>query len=194
MPLPTATCLTHALSDALLISHPKTNFTLAQSRRPPQDASHLLAAHQEADRLASVGAGCRVDVGAGRGRAGRAVAGQAGEVVLGAVVVGQVLEVLQPALDTQLEREQRLELQPLDGAQQDHGVWRTADRRMRQKNMSRIRLLIAFGKKKKRFHQVKFSHSTRLGTFPHPSTRPAPASSADRSVAFPAAPDRMTSE
>lgn len=123
MPLPTATCLTHALSDALLISHPKTNCTLAQFRRPPAtDASHLLAAHQEADRLASVGAGCRVHVGAGRGGAGRAVAGQAGEEVLGAVVVGQLLEVLQPVLDAQLEGEQRLELRPLDGAQQDHGV------------------------------------------------------------------------
>lgn len=61
-------------------------------------------------------------MGAGGGGAGHAVAGQAGEVVLRAVVVGQLLEVLQPALDAQLEREQRLELQPLDGAQQDHGV------------------------------------------------------------------------
>lgn len=42
------------------------------------DASHLLGAHQEADRLASVSVGRGVDVGVGTGRAGCAVSGQAG--------------------------------------------------------------------------------------------------------------------
>ncbi len=88
----------------------------------PPDASHLLGAHQEADRLASVGVGRGVDVGVGAGGAGGAVGGQAGEVFLGAVVLGQLAEVLQPPLAAQLKREQRLELQSLYGAQQDHGV------------------------------------------------------------------------
>lgn len=56
------------------------------------------------------------------GGAGRAVASEAGQRVRGAVVLGQLTEVLLPTLEAQLHGEQRLELQPLDGAQQDHGV------------------------------------------------------------------------
>lgn len=63
-------------------------------------------------------------MGVGAGRAGRAVAGQAGQVVLGAVVLGVLPQEVQPPLQAELQREQRLQLQPLDGAQQDHGVWR----------------------------------------------------------------------
>lgn len=72
--------------------------------------------------MASVGIGRGVDVGVGTGGAGCAVGGQARQVILGAVVLGQLAEVLQPPLAAQLKREQRLELQSLDGAQQDHGV------------------------------------------------------------------------
>lgn len=61
-------------------------------------------------------------MGVGAGRAGGAVGGQAGKVVVSAVVLGQLAQVLEPPLTAQLKREQRLELQSLDGAQQDHGV------------------------------------------------------------------------
>lgn len=70
--------------------------------------------------MASAGVGGRVDVGA-RG-AGGAVRRQTGEGIGGAVVLGQLAEVLEPPLAAQLKGEQRLELQPLDGAQQDHGL------------------------------------------------------------------------
>ena len=96
----------------------------------PPDASHLLRAHQEADRLASVGGG--VDVSVGAGGAGCAVGGQAGQVILCAIVLSQLAEVLEPPLAAQLKREQRLELQSLDGAQQDHGVWGSAEKENRQ--------------------------------------------------------------
>lgn len=72
--------------------------------------------------MASAGVGRGVGVGVGGGGAGRAVGGQAGQVIVGAVVLGQLAEVLQPPLVAQLKREQRLELQALYGAQQDHGV------------------------------------------------------------------------
>lgn len=88
----------------------------------PPDASHLLGAHQEANRLASAGVGRGVAVGVGAGGAGRAVGGQAGQMILSAIVLGQLAEVLLPPLDAELKREQRLELQSLYGAQQDHGV------------------------------------------------------------------------
>lgn len=110
-------CLTHFLST-----------TQTQTRLPPSpvlatpDASHLLGAHQEADRLASVGVGRGVDVGVGTGRAGCAIGGHAGQMILSAIVLGQLAEVVQPPLDTELKREQRLELQSLYGAQQNHGV------------------------------------------------------------------------
>lgn len=97
---------------------------LALSGRPP-DVSHLLGAHQEANRLASTAVGGRgsdVAVG-GAGGAGRAVASEAGQRVRGAVVLGQLSEVLLSPLETKLHGEKRLELQPLDGAQKDHGVW-----------------------------------------------------------------------
>lgn len=85
----------------------------------PPDASHLLAAHQEADPLASGGG---VEMAVRAGGAGRAVRRQTGQEVVGAVVPGQLPQVLQPLLAAQLKREQRLELKPLYGAQQDHGV------------------------------------------------------------------------
>lgn len=88
----------------------------------PPDASHLLGAHQEADHLASAGGGVCM-CGVGTGRAGCAVGGQAGQVVIGAVVLGQLAEVLQPPLASQLKRKQRLELQSLYGAQQNHGFY-----------------------------------------------------------------------
>lgn len=56
------------------------------------------------------------------GGAGSAVRCQARQEVVGAVVPGQLPQVLQPLLAAQLKREQRLELKPLYGAQQDHGV------------------------------------------------------------------------
>lgn len=86
----------------------------------PPDASHLLGAHQEADPLASAGRGVGVGVGAGRARG--AVGGHAGQLIVGAVVLGQLAEVLEPTLASQLKSKQRLELQPLYGAQKDHGV------------------------------------------------------------------------
>lgn len=61
-------------------------------------------------------------MGVGARGAGCAVGGQAGQVILGAIVLSQLAEVLEPPLAAQLKREQRLELQSLDGAQQDHGV------------------------------------------------------------------------
>lgn len=85
--------------------------------------SHLLGAHQEANRLASIAVGGRhSDVAVGARGAGRAVAGEAGQRVRGAVVLGQLTEVLLSPLEAQLHGEQGLELQPLNGAQQDHGV------------------------------------------------------------------------
>ncbi len=111
-----------------LIHFQSTATTPTQARlRPspalaPPDASHLLGAHQEADRLASSGVGRGIVVGVGAGGAWRAVSRQAGQVVLGAVVLGQLAEVLHPPLEAELKREQRLELQSLDGAQQDHRV------------------------------------------------------------------------
>lgn len=100
----------------------------------PPDASHLLGAHQEADPLASIGVGRSVDVSVGAGRAGGAVSGQTGQVILGAIVPGQLAQVLQPSLVAQLESKQRLELQSLYGAQQDHGVWRTKKEEKKKKS------------------------------------------------------------
>lgn len=96
----------------------------------PPDASHLLGAHQEADPLASVGVGQCIDMSVGAGWARGAVSGQTGQVILGAVVLGQLPQVLQPPLVAQLKSEQRLELQSLYGAQEDHGVWRTKKERL----------------------------------------------------------------
>lgn len=62
------------------------------------------------------------DVAVRAGGTGRAVAGEAGQRIRGAVVLGQLAEVLLSPLDAQLHGKQRLQLQPLDGAQQDHGV------------------------------------------------------------------------
>ena len=58
----------------------------------------------------------------GAGGAGGAVTGQTGQMIMGAVFLGQLAQVLQPPLVTQLKREQRLERQSLYGAQQDHGL------------------------------------------------------------------------
>lgn len=117
---------THAVPDPFfnLPLHPNPSQTLPQPSPAlaPPHASHLLGAHQEAHRLASVGVGRGVDVGVGAGGAGRAVGVQAGQGIVVAVVLGQPAEVLQPPLAAQLEREQRLELQSLYGAQQDHRV------------------------------------------------------------------------
>lgn len=112
MPLPTATCFTHA---ECLVCH--YNPAHPSPALAPPDASHLLGAHQEADPLASVGVGGSIDVGVAAGGAGGAVGGQTGQVIVGAVVLGQLTEVLQPPLATQLKREQRLELGSLYGTQ-----------------------------------------------------------------------------
>lgn len=118
----TPLCLYQLLqaSRMLCLIHLYATFTTPPSPRPPLHASHLLGAHQEADRLASVAGG----VDAGAGRAGRAVGGPAGRAIAAAVVLRQLPQVLQPAQAAQLEGEQRLQLQALYGAQEDHGVWR----------------------------------------------------------------------
>lgn len=125
VPLPSATCCSaHALPDTLPSQHRPLQALQALSGRPP-DVSHLLGAHQEANRLASTavgGQGSDVAVGSAGG-AGRAVASQAGQRVRGAIVLDQLTEVLLSPLETQLHGEQRLELQPLDGAQKDHRFW-----------------------------------------------------------------------
>jgi len=106
---------------SIATAHPKPHFVPAQTLAPP-DASHLLGAHQEADPLASASAGRSVEVAVSAGAAGAAVRGQTGQMIMGTVVLGQLAEVLQPPLAAQLKRKERLELQSLYGAQQDHGV------------------------------------------------------------------------
>lgn len=59
-------------------------------------------------------------------------------MILGAVVLGQLAEVLHPPLDAQLKGEQRLELESLYGAQQDHGVWRRADKEGMQTRLTKV--------------------------------------------------------
>lgn len=112
MPLPTATCFTHAVSDLILAYfYNPTQARVYPSPAPaPPDASHLLGAHQEADHLASTGVGGSVEVNVGARGAGGAVRGKAGQSIVSTVVVGQLTKVLKPLLAAQLKRQEGLEL------------------------------------------------------------------------------------
>lgn len=79
-----------------------------------------------------------MSVAVARGRGG-AVAGQ---VVVGVAVQEQPVQVGQAALATQLQREQRLQLKLLDGAQEDHGVFRRKWMEIGQGDVARILILL----------------------------------------------------